>query len=93
MTDTITPTPTRWSMYGSDGNDFLTREMDDLASRVRANEVRATDLYDEIRSIQRRATTAGFGEVHDTEPEWAIVDFVYALCDEQGWAPIGRQNF
>jgi hypothetical protein len=106
MTDTLTPTPTSWQMFckydeserpwkvvATPGDDFLTIEMNALALRVRKHEIRATDLYDEIRAIQRRCVKYGFGEVHDTEPEWAICDFVNALCDEQGWAHVDRWEF
>jgi len=108
MTKTFTPTPIRWSMFceygergpngvrpqiGHPGDDFLTEQMEDLAARIRYDEVRATALYDEIRAVQQRCVEAGFGEVHDTEPEWAICDFVNALCDEQGWAHVDRWKF
>lgn len=108
MTTTTTPTPTRWSMFAeygdrieggmrevlaTPGDDFVTAQMGEFARRVRAGEIRALDLYDEIRAVQARCVEAGFGEVHDTEPEWAIADFVNALCDEQGWAHVDRWEF
>jgi len=108
MSTTITQTPTRWSMYaeygprGEDGrrpviatpgDDFLTTEMNAFAMQVRTGMVRATELYDLIRVVQERCCEAGFTEVHDTEPEWAICDFVNALCDEQGWAHVDRWEF
>jgi hypothetical protein len=93
MTDTLTPTPTEWQMFTDSANHFLTIEMNALALRVRKHEIRATDLYDEIRAIQRRCVKYDFGEVHDTEPEWAICDFVNLLCDEKRWAHVDRWEF
>ena len=103
MSTTLTPTPTRWHMfcdYDRDGNviatpgdNFLTNEINAFAMQVRTGMVRATELYDLIRVVQERCCEAGFTEVHDTEPEWAICDFVNALCDEQGWAHVDRWEF
>lgn len=75
------------------GDDFVTAQMDDLARRMRSNEFSATSLYDEIRAVMKRTVDAGFGEVHDTEPEWAICDFVNAVCAEIGWARVDRWEF
>jgi len=95
-------TPTEWSMFGvydgmtliaTPGDDFLTGQMDDLARRMRGHEFYATDLYHEIRAVQARCREAGYAEVGDTEPEWAIADFVNAVCDEIGWAHVNRWEF
>lgn len=75
------------------GDDFVSGQMQSLADRIRHGRLRRDGLYDEIRAIQALCVTAGFGEVHDTEPEWAITDFVNLLCDEQGWAHVDRWEF
>jgi len=103
MTTTATATPTEWQMYptrddrgnriATPGDDFLTVEMGALAREMRSGLVKPTDLYDLIRVVQERCVEAGFGEVHDTEPEWAIADFVNAVCDELGWAHVDRWEF
>jgi hypothetical protein len=103
MTDTyIHQTPTEWDMFGvyedgeciaRPGDEFVTAQMHDLACLIRDGALTRRDLYDEIRGIQKRTVEAGFGEVHDTEPEWAICDFVNLLCDEQGWVHVDRWEF
>jgi hypothetical protein len=38
------------------------------------------------------ALAVKYPEVHDTEPEWAIVDAVNAFCDSVGFARIDRDD-
>lgn len=104
MTNTLTtPVPTRWGMFceygpnheviATPGDDCVTRQMEALALTIRRGQIQRKNLYTHIRDLQKRTVEAGFGEVHDTEPEWAIADFVNILCDEQGWKHVDRWEF
>jgi len=81
---------------GTPGDDFVAAEMAGFADRIAAQEAviphqhlvrmkRKERVYTEIKAVQDRAVAAGFFEVHDTEPEWAIADFVNKLAVSLGW--------
>lgn len=75
------------------GDRAVTEEITKLVRRMEADEFPPRQLPAELTALQKRVTDAGYGEVHDTEPEWAIVDFINTVCDGLGWAHITRDAF
>jgi len=80
-----------FQMYSRAGNDAVaTMVYTTLARQINERLTRAetiSDLQDRVRTLAH-----AFPEVHDTEPEWAIVDAVNAYFDTQGWVHVGRDD-
>ena len=81
-----------FQMYTREGNDAVA-EM--LYYVFEACEQAAVGSHGMVNLLKRkvRELARTHGEVHDTEPEWAIVDAVNAYCDTRRWAHISRDDF
>lgn len=80
-----------WAMYDQSGNDAVTDAMTRLLLGVEGGSIVRNTLPTFIKSEMAHVVTQGHSEVNDTEPEWAIVDFVNeVLCEPNGWTYIDR---
>lgn len=80
-----------FEMYTDQADQAVATEVEALLTRVRAGQVRRTELPAEVHRLIGRIDKV-HPEVHDTEPEWAIVDAVNVECDAQGWKRMHRDD-
>jgi hypothetical protein len=80
-----------FQMFTREGNDAVAallhhvlRDADLLAAR---RGVAVAAIHQGVRNLAHR-----YPEIHDTEPEWAIVDAANLFFDEQGWTPMSRDD-
>lgn len=83
---------TDWEMFTEEANMAVQIQMDMVAGAINGGHLKRTQLVPLVLAAMETVVLAGFGEVHDTEPEWAIVDFVNGHCDTQGWKHISRDD-
>lgn len=81
----------RFQMFSRAGNDACASMIDSLVRDVAAGGITRLTLPREIRNRMKQIAAAGFDEVYDTEPEWAISDDVTKrICEPQMWQPVER---
>jgi hypothetical protein len=80
-----------FQMYSREGNDAVAAMVLDVAAKVEAAPMRRNQAVSLVQEGVLRVTKT-HPEVHDTEPEWAIVDAINALFDTQGWVHIDRDD-
>lgn len=73
------------------GDDYVAGAMARFAERVRNNGGHRRGIPEALAAVVKDIA-AVYPEVHDTEPEWAIVDFVNVLMTEQQWGHISRDD-
>ena len=81
----------QFQMFTREANDAVaTMVLAILSDAVRLGPPRTVV----IEAIQQgvRNLTRRFPEIHDTEPEWAIVDAVNAFFATQGWVEIDNRD-
>jgi hypothetical protein len=81
-----------WEMFSEEAERAVTIQMDMVAAAINGGHLKRTELPALVRAAMDTVTKAGYGEVHDTEPEWNIVTFVNEHCDTQGWVHISRDD-
>jgi len=81
-----------FQMYTREGNDACAKLVLSLAARV--EDGRLPTRAEAVLWLQNGAAilASSHPEVHDTEPEWAIVDAVNALLSEHGFAVVNREG-
>lgn len=83
----------QFQMFSTEANDTVAAAVAALVKRCTENGVSRNDLPAEVRKMQKAVSRAGFVEVFDTEPEWAIVDEItFLLCTPQGWMALSREE-
>lgn len=81
----------RYQMYSREGNDALAVQVDIISDGMREGRVSRRDLP-ELLGLTCKVVAMDHPEVHDTEPEWAIVDEINKVCDELMWKRIDRDD-
>lgn len=81
----------RYQMYSPEANGAVSTAVKELTDAGLAGQYTRKELPARAKAMQRQLA-ATYGEVHDTEPEWAIVDTVNEMCDELGWVRITRDD-
>jgi hypothetical protein len=78
-----------FEMFTKQGNDACVALIEALVTRVETDSVKRDEA---VNWLKNGITILAMShpEVHDTEPEWAIVDAVNAFFDTQGWVHIER---
>ena len=82
----------RFYMFTPEGNEAVQAMVQRIVDVILAGHLRRTDLPQALRSGMRGVSQTAFGEVYDTEPEWAIVDAVNKACAEVMWLPVSRDD-
>lgn len=81
----------RFQMFSKEGNDAVAAMCDEIVRMGACGQVTRIGLGREIKHQMRAVAAAGYDEVYDTEPEWAIVDEINErLCGALMWLPITR---
>jgi len=81
----------RYQMYTKAGNDAVHRMMVKVLTQAREGNWLPYTLKRMVR-VGVQSVARVHPEVHDTEPEWEIVDEVNRFCDEQGFTHISRDD-
>jgi hypothetical protein len=76
----------QFQMYTREGNDAVAEMLNGIFAREGLLPLAYKTLL--IEGVERVRKV--HPEIHDTEPEWAIVDAVNAFFATQGFAPIDR---
>ena len=80
-----------YEMYTDEGNQAVADAVDELIESGLAGEFPATQLTLKVQKLQDDIVAAGHAEVHDTEPEWNIVDQINVrLCEPMCWKLVTR---
>jgi hypothetical protein len=81
----------RFQMFSKEGNDALKSMCDTIILDAECGKISRKGLAHEILHHCDMVQDAGFPEVWDTEPQWAISDeLTERLCKPQMWLPIIR---
>jgi hypothetical protein len=84
----------RFQMFSKEGNDALKDACDTIILNAEAGKVSRTGLAHEITHFCDLLEDAGYPEVWDTEPQWAISDELSErLCKPLKWLPISREEW
>ena len=78
-------------MFTPEANAAVRAEMDTLAARVDAAVLTPREMKAAIQ-VHVKAIATSHPEVHDTEPEWAILDALNPLLERRGYAKITRDD-
>lgn len=83
----------KFSMFSREGNDMLASAIDNAFNMVKDKPGPVYRKY-LLESVKRHIAlvAAKHPEVHDTEPQWAVVDAVNLRLAAMGMAPIGRED-
>lgn len=87
-TGRLTP-GTTFSMYTDAGNAAVFTAMDTLAVTIDSAGLSPEKMLETIKDTVKQVATQ-HPEVHDTEPEWDIVDALNPLLRRRGYAEISR---
>jgi hypothetical protein len=80
-----------FQMYSTEGNDAVGEMLTRVFAEAEHSKARRLDVINAVlRGVQDVART--HPEVHDTEPEHAIVDAVNAYFDREGWVHVWRED-
>lgn len=82
----------RFQMYSRAGNDALASAIASVIEQIQAGYLTRRQLPTVLRRVRDNVASDGYEEVHDTEPEEAIVDEINHECERQGWQPITRDD-
>jgi hypothetical protein len=80
-----------FQMYTREGNDACAKLTQDLVTRAEEGRWRRAEV---VTWLKNGMAILGLShpEVHDTEPEWAIVDEVNVWLKQQGFLPVDRDD-
>lgn len=81
-----------FQMYTTEGNDACAKVVLDLVTRVEAGNLTSRDYAVQWLKNGVSILAVTHPEVHDTEPEWAIVDAINSYCDVAGFRHIDRDH-
>jgi hypothetical protein len=80
-----------FQMYTTEGNNAVGSVLTDILRDVERTGALPRVMKDAVKQAVRNISKT-HPEVHDTEPEWAIVDAVNAFCDTVGFRHIDRDD-
>jgi hypothetical protein len=80
-----------FQMYTREGNNDVAKMVLFVVSQSEENRLRRHEMIDILKEGVR-LTAKTHPEIHDTEPEWAIVDAINSYCDVAGFRHIDRDH-
>lgn len=84
----------RFQMFSKEGNDAVKTMCDEIVRQGEAGQVTRIGLAREIECQMDLVEKAGYDEIYDTEPQWAISDEISErLCKQMKWLPISREEW
>jgi hypothetical protein len=82
---------TKYYMFTDAGDARVERLVTKIVAKAEKGKIARKDLAATIRKGCDSLERAGFGEVWDTEPQWAIADQITErVCEPQMWLPYDR---
>jgi hypothetical protein len=80
-----------FQMYTTEGNDAVAKMVQFVVSQSEENRLRRPEMIEVLKEGVRLVAKT-HPEIHDTEPEWAIVDAINTYCDEAEFRHIDRDH-
>lgn len=80
---------TAMRMCDEKGNRAVAAMLHRLAASILEGKIRRGELP-EILNMERHRLGRRYREVWDSEPEWAILHVVNAICAHEGWVPFDK---
>lgn len=81
----------QYQMYSREGNDAVAAMVAQVQAEALAHRMMRGGIVEALAKGMVEVRKA-HPEIHDTEPEWEIVDVMNAFLAEHGFLPIGRDD-